>query len=180
MNLPTKITVLRLFMVPPVVALLAFSSPAADLAAAIIFCAASFSDWLDGYLARSRKEVTAFGKILDPLADKLLVACTLIVLVGMDRAVSWIVAVIIGREILITGLRGMGASQGHIIQAQILGKLKMVFQVAAVLLLILNWNLYGLSFKQMGSVALWVVMVLSVISGYQYWVRFHSKMDADL
>jgi CDP-diacylglycerol--glycerol-3-phosphate 3-phosphatidyltransferase len=177
LNLPTKITLARLFMVPPVVALLTLSSPAADLAAAIIFAVASFSDWLDGYLARAKKEVTSLGKILDPIADKLLVAGSLIPLVALDRASGWIVAVIIGREILVTGLRTVGAAQGFIIQAEELGKLKMVFQVAAILFLILNWNLYGLSFQLVGTVGLWAVMALSTVSGLQYFIKFWGKID---
>ncbi len=163
-------------MVPPIVVLLTLSTPAADLAAAIIFALASFSDWLDGYLARAKKEVTSLGKLLDPVADKLLVAGCLIPLVSTGRAGGWIVAVIIGREILVTGLRTVGAAQGFIIQAEDLGKLKMVFQVAAILLLILNWNVYGLSFQQAGTVALWAVMVLSSISGLQYFIKFRYKI----
>lgn len=167
-------------MVPPIVVLLTFSSPVADLVAAIIFSAASFSDWLDGYLARAKKEVTSLGKLLDPVADKLLVAGSLIPLVSLERASGWIVAVIIGREILITGLRTVGASQGFIIQAEELGKLKMLSQIVAILLLMLNWNLHGLNFQLMGTVALWVVMVLSVISGLQYFIRFWGKIDPNI
>lgn len=180
LNLPTKITVLRLFMVPPIVVLLTLSNPAADLAAAIIFALASFSDWLDGYLARVKKEVTSLGKLLDPVADKLLVAGCLIPLVSAGRAGGWIVAVIIGREILVTGLRTVAAAQGFIIQAEELGKLKMVFQVGAILLLILNWNIYGFSFQQAGTVALWAAMVLSSISGLQYFIKFRDKMDPNV
>lgn len=180
LNLPTKITIARLFMALPIVLLLTFSSPAADLAAAIVFGAASLSDWLDGYLARIKREVTSLGKLLDPVADKLLIAASLIPLVSLDRAKGWIVAVIIGREILVTGLRGVGAAQGFIIQAEELGKLKMVFQVGAILFLMLNWNVYGVSFHLLGTVVLWAVMILSAVSGLQYFIKFRDKIDPNV
>lgn len=180
LNLPTKITITRLLLVPPVVALLTFSSPLTDLIAAIIFGAASFSDWLDGYIARVKQEITSLGKVLDPLADKLLIAGALIPLVALDRAAGWLVAIIIGREILITGLRSLAASQGVIIQAENLGKLKMVFQVAAILFLILNRNPYGLSFQTMGTISLWIVMVLSIASGLQYFFKFRGQIDPNV
>jgi len=180
LNLPTKITIARLLMVLPVLVLLTFSSPGTDIAAAIVFGVASFSDWLDGYIARAKREVTSLGKLLDPVADKLLVAGSLIPMVALDRASGWIVAVIIGREILVTGLRAAGAAQGFVIQAEELGKLKMVFQVVAILLLILNWNLYGFDFQLAGTVALWAVMVLGIISGVQYFLKFWGKINPDV
>ena len=111
-----------------------------ELVAAAIFGIASLTDWLDGYLARRRKQVTTLGQILDPLADKLLISATLISLVQLDLVQSWMVAVIICREIAVTGLRNLAYSRGLTMPASGLGKLKMASQVTAILLLILGWE----------------------------------------
>ena len=138
---------------------------------AAIFAIASLTDWLDGYLARRRKQVTTIGKLMDPIADKLLTAAAFISLVQMDAAPAWMVAVVIGRELAVTGLRSLAYARGTVISSSPLGKAKMVSQVAAILLLILGHNGYR-PFFVMGQIAMWVVVVASVVSAVDYYRRF--------
>ncbi len=147
MNLPNTLTVARIFLVPLLVSVLLTKFEGrlvlglpVELVAAAIFGLASLTDWLDGYLARRRKQVTTLGQILDPLADKLLISATLISLVQLDLVQSWMVAVIISREIAVTGLRNLAYSRGLTMPASGLGKLKMASQVTAILLLLLGWE----------------------------------------
>src|ERR687890_630505 len=134
-----------------------------ELAGAAIFAIASITDWLDGYLARRRGQVTWLGQVLDPIADKLLTSAAFISLVQLDLAPAWMVALIIGREFAITALRSLAYAKGVTIPASPLGKIKMASQVTAILLLILGsgplpW------LGQLGRAALWVVMVTAVVS----------------
>src|ERR687892_1615523 len=165
MNLPNTLTRGRIFLVPllVVVLLTKFEEPVIlgvkkQLLGAAIFGLASITDWLDGYLARRRKQVTTLGQLMDPLADKLLVTAALVSLVQMDLAPAWMVAVILGRELAVTVLRSIAHARGTVIAASPLGKFKMVSQVVAILLLILGREqLQG--FFVLGQVALWVVVV---------------------
>src|SRR5260221_7048679 len=145
MNLPNSLSVMRIFLVPLLVVVLltkfdgrAILGVPEEVIGAAIFAIASITDWLDGYLARRRKQVTAFGQVLDPLADKLLISAALISLVQMDLAPAWMVAIIIGREFAVTGLRSLAYSRGVAMPASSLGKIKMVAQVVAILALILG------------------------------------------
>ena len=145
MNLPNALTLGRIFLVPllVVVLLTKFEGPVVfgvrkEFVGAAIFGLASLTDWLDGYLARSRQQVTALGQLMDPLADKLLITAALVSLVQMDLAPAWMVAVVLGREFAITVLRSLAHSRGVAIPASPLGKFKMASQVTAVLLLILG------------------------------------------
>ena len=142
LNLPNALTLGRIFLVPLLVVVLLTKFEGRlifgvrkELVAAAIFGIASLTDWLDGYLARRRKQVTTLGQILDPLADKLLISATLVSLVQLNLVQSWMVAVIIGREIAVTGLRNLAYSRGLTMPASGLGKLKMASQVTAILLL---------------------------------------------
>ncbi len=144
MNLPNALTLGRIFLVPLLVVVLLTKFEAAsvfgvrkELVGAAIFGLASLTDWLDGYLARRRKQVTALGQLMDPLADKLLITAALVSLVQMDLAPAWMVAIVLGREFAITVLRSLAHSRGISIPASPLGKFKMASQVTAVLLLIL-------------------------------------------
>ena len=178
MNLPNCLTVTRIFLVPLLVVVLLTEFEGRmilgvrkEIVGAAIFALASLTDWLDGYLARRRKQVTSLGQIMDPLADKLLISAALVSLVQMDLAPAWMIAVIIGREFAVTALRSLAYSRGILITASPLGKIKMVAQVIAILLLILGRD-HLQQFNVLGEVALWVVLVAALASGWDYYRRF--------
>jgi CDP-diacylglycerol---glycerol-3-phosphate 3-phosphatidyltransferase len=184
MNLPNTLTLVRIFLVPLLVVVLLtqvagreiFGVPK-ELLGAAIFGIASITDWLDGYLARRRRQVTWLGQILDPIADKLLTSAAFISLVQLGLAPAWMVALIIGREFAITGLRSLAYTKGITIPASRLGKIKMASQVTAILLLILGWRpLPWLA--PIGYAALWVVMLTAVISAIDYYRRFLALLNA--
>jgi len=184
MNLPNTLTLVRIFLVPLLVVVLLtqvagreiFGVPK-ELLGAAIFGIASITDWLDGYLARRRRQVTWLGQILDPIADKLLTSAAFISLVQLGLAPAWMVALIIGREFAITGLRSLAYTKGITIPASRLGKIKMASQVTAILLLILGWRpLPWLA--PIGYAALWVVMLTAVISAIDYCRRFLALLNA--
>lgn len=182
MNLPNTLTVARIFLVPVLVSVLLTKFEGrlvvglpVELVAAAIFGIASLTDWLDGYLARRRKQVTALGQILDPLADKLLISATLISLVQLDLVQSWMVGVIIGREIAVTGLRNLAYSRGLTMPASGLGKLKMASQVTAILLLLLGWERVPV-LVMLGQAAMWVVLITAVVSAVDYYQGFQRAM----
>jgi len=136
LNLPNVLTLLRILAVPVVVVALLGETPNGDALAAAVFALAAATDGLDGYFARSRDAVTTFGKLMDPLADKLLVTAALVSLVSLHRLEAWVAMVIIAREIAVTGLRAIAAERGIVIAASWLGKAKTVLQIAAVIALI--------------------------------------------
>jgi CDP-diacylglycerol--glycerol-3-phosphate 3-phosphatidyltransferase len=184
MNLPNALSVTRIFLVPLLVVVLLTRSDGRlilgmreELVGAAIFGVASFTDWLDGYLARRRKQVTAFGQVIDPLADKLLISAALISLVQMGLAPAWMVVVIIGREIAVTGLRSLAYSRGVAMPASPMGKIKMVAQVVAILALILG-DVYFPGLFVAGNVALWVVVVAALWSGADYFRRVNLSAPA--
>ncbi len=136
LNLPNVLTVLRILAVPVIVVALLDETPNGDALAAGVFALAALTDGLDGYFARSRDAVTTFGKLMDPLADKLLIVAALVSLVSLDRLAAWVAMVIIARELAVTGLRAVAAERGIVISASWLGKAKTILQVAAVFALI--------------------------------------------
>lgn len=138
MNLPNKITVARICLVPIFIVVLFLPFSWSSLAGLIIFIIASITDSLDGHIARSRNMVTNFGKFLDPLADKLLVSSALIALVGMDRIPSWFATIVIAREFMVTGIRLLANGEGRVIAASIWGKVKTITQIIAISLLLLD------------------------------------------
>jgi CDP-diacylglycerol---glycerol-3-phosphate 3-phosphatidyltransferase len=148
-----------------------------ELVAAAIFGIASLTDWLDGYLARRRKQVTTLGQILDPLADKLLISATLISLVQLDLVQSWMVGVVISREIAVTGLRNLAYSRGLTMPASGLGKLKMASQVTAILLLLLGWERAPL-LVTLGQAAMWIVVITALVSAVDYYQGFQRAMNS--
>jgi CDP-diacylglycerol---glycerol-3-phosphate 3-phosphatidyltransferase len=185
MNLPNALTLGRIFLVPLLVVVLLTKFEAAvvfgvrkELVGAAIFGVASLTDWLDGYLARRRQQVTALGQLMDPLADKLLITAALVSLVQMDLAPAWMVAVVLGREFAVTVLRSLAHSRGVSIPASPLGKFKMASQVTAVLLLILASEEVPI-FLTLGRMALWVVVVAAVASAVDYYRRFNHVLTAD-
>ena len=182
MNLPNSLTVTRIFLIPLLVVVLLTKFEGRlilgvpkEIVAAAIFGVASLTDWLDGYLARRRKQVTTFGQLVDPIADKLLISAALISLVQLELAPAWMVFVIIGRELAITGLRSLAYSRGVVIPASPLGKIKMVGEVVAILALILSREgtkeMNG--FFLIGQAALWVVVGAALVSAADYFRRFN-------
>ena len=184
MNLPNSLTLVRIFLVPLLVVVLLTEfegqqmfGVSKELAGAAIFALASITDWLDGYVARRRRQVTWLGQMMDPIADKLLTSAAFISLVQLDLAPAWMVALIIGREFAITGLRSIAYARGITIPASRLGKIKMASQVTAILLLILGGGpLPWLA--PVGRAALWVVMAAAVVSAIDYYRRFQRLVNA--
>lgn len=178
MNLPNALTVGRIFLVPLLVVVLLTKFEGRmilgvpkELVGAAIFGVASLTDLLDGYLARRRKQITALGQLMDPLADKLLITAALVSLVQMDLAPAWMVAVILGREFAVTVLRSIAHGKGVVIPASPLGKFKMAAEVVAILALILGQE-HLQQFYVIGMVALWIAMLTATISGIDYYRRF--------
>lgn len=182
MNLPNILTMARIAAIPLLAALLMSPSRSAGFWAAALFAVASITDWLDGYLARRMGIVTIFGKFLDPIADKLIVMAALIMILPFNRVPAWMVLVILGREIIITGLRGIASSEGIVIQASDLGKYKTIFQIVAIIGLVLhydyNWffgmshDLLTVNMHNVGMFFLWIATALTVWSGVDYLARF--------
>jgi CDP-diacylglycerol---glycerol-3-phosphate 3-phosphatidyltransferase len=183
MNLPNALTLARIFLVPLLVVVLLTKFEGRlilgvrkELVGAAIFGLASITDWLDGYLARRRKQITTLGQLMDPLADKLLITAALLSLVQMDLAPAWMVLVILGREFAVTILRGIAYSRDVVIAASPLGKIKMVSQVIAILLLILGKD-HLQQFFVLGTIALWAAVVTAVASGVDYYLRFSHVLN---
>ncbi|WKY46548.1 CDP-diacylglycerol--glycerol-3-phosphate 3-phosphatidyltransferase [Eubacteriaceae bacterium ES3] len=170
MNLPNKITVVRIVMIPFFIAALLIQFPYHQPIAAALFVIAALTDSLDGYLARSRNLVTDFGKFMDPLADKLLVCSALICFVQLGSVPAWMVIIIIAREFAITGLRTLAASDGIVIAASKWGKAKTISQMIAIVIILINnwpfsmWNI------PMGSIMMVIATILTLISGIDYLV----------
>jgi CDP-diacylglycerol---glycerol-3-phosphate 3-phosphatidyltransferase len=205
LNLPNTLTMVRIFLVPLLVVVLltppwatawvksrlenveyaswiatlvSWFSHWREVVGVAIFLTAAATDWLDGYLARLRREVTSFGQLLDPIADKLLTASAFISLVELQLAPAWMVVVIVGREFAVTGLRSVAAVRGVVIPASRWGKLKTTTQVLAITLLILTntlerWGRFG----YLGVATLWVAMVIALASAVDYVVKFAGRFD---
>ncbi|MCM3587221.1 CDP-diacylglycerol--glycerol-3-phosphate 3-phosphatidyltransferase [Mesobacillus maritimus] len=180
MNLPNKITISRIFLIPVflvvmlapfdwgMVSILGATMPVTHLVGALIFIFASVTDWVDGYYARKLNLVTNLGKFLDPLADKLLVASALIVLVELQLAPSWIVIIIIFREFAVTGLRAILAEGGEVVAANMLGKIKTWAQIVAISALLLHNIFFEMISVPFDMIALWVAMFFTIWSGWDY------------
>jgi CDP-diacylglycerol---glycerol-3-phosphate 3-phosphatidyltransferase len=174
-NLPNALTVLRIFLVPVLVVVLLTRTREGWLMLGVaIFGLAVLTDYLDGYFARRRNQVTRLGTLLDPLADKLLTAAAFLSLVEMDAVPAWMVMIILGREFAVTGLRNVAAGRGYLIPASGLGKGKMVAQVVAIVLLLLGRRFEILRLP--GLAALWLVVVLALVSGIDYFRMFWREV----
>jgi len=182
-NLPNKITLARIFLVPVVMffLLVRFNLgqfqfgqgviTVSEIIAALIFILAAVTDGLDGYIARKRKLVTNLGKLLDPLADKLLISAALISLVEMQRLDAWVAIVIISREFAVTGLRMIAAAEGQVIAASPWGKLKTIVQIVAIVtLMINNFPFSSFAFPFAGIIA-WAAVIITVWSGVDYFIK---------
>jgi CDP-diacylglycerol--glycerol-3-phosphate 3-phosphatidyltransferase len=174
LNLPNVLTVARILAVPVIVVALLDETPNGDVVAAIVFALAAISDGLDGYLARSRDAVTTFGKLMDPIADKLLIVAALISLVSLGRLAAWVAMVIIAREFAVTALRAVAAEQGVVISASWLGKAKTILQVAAVFALII-WEPAPLAV----DLLVYVAVAVTVISGADYFFGIRKRIEEE-
>jgi CDP-diacylglycerol---glycerol-3-phosphate 3-phosphatidyltransferase len=173
LNLPNTLTVLRILLVPVVVVALLDETPNGDAIAAGVFALAALTDGLDGWIARNRGEITTFGKLMDPLADKLLVTAALVSLVSLGRLEAWVAMVIIAREFAVTGLRAVAAERGVVIQASWLGKVKTILQIAAIIALIaVDPTPLGVDFL------VYVAVAATVISGVDYFFGFRRMVES--
>ena len=184
MNLPNSLTITRIFLVPLLVVVLLTKFEGRqilgipnEIVGAAIFALASLTDWADGYVARRRKQITPLGQMIDPLADKLLTLAALISLVQLDLAPAWMVAVILGRDFAVTGLRSLAYSRGVAVPASSMGKIKMVAQVIAILALILaHGRMRVFYLDRIGQAALWVAVLTSLASAADYFRRFSGVL----
>jgi CDP-diacylglycerol---glycerol-3-phosphate 3-phosphatidyltransferase len=171
LNLPNLLTVLRIMLVPVLVVALLGNTPAGDVLAAVVFALASLTDFVDGYLARARDSITTFGKLMDPLADKLLVVAALVSLVSLHRLAAWVAMVIITRELAVTVLR-LGATQvGVVMAASMFGKVKTCLQIATILAII---AVQGQPLWL--STLLYVTVAVTVLSGLDYFFGVRRMM----
>jgi CDP-diacylglycerol---glycerol-3-phosphate 3-phosphatidyltransferase len=173
LNLPNALTLVRILLVPVLVVALTVEASGGSAIAAGVFVVAALTDGLDGYIARSRQTVTTFGKVMDPVADKLLIAAALISLVSLDRLEPWVAMVIIAREFAVSGLRIAAGQQGVVIPASMLGKLKTIVQVAAVLALIAVPDA-GAAWVQ---ALVYAMVALTVVSGADYFLNFRRRLE---
>jgi CDP-diacylglycerol---glycerol-3-phosphate 3-phosphatidyltransferase len=174
LNVPNVLSLLRILAVPVIVVALLGETPNGDALAAGVFALAALTDGLDGYIARRRQDVTTFGKLVDPLADKLLIVAALVSLVSLGRLAAWVAMVIIARELAVTGLRAVAVEQGVVISASWLGKLKTMLQVAAVFALII-WN----PSPNWVDVLVYLAVAVTVISGADYFFGLRRRVEKE-
>jgi CDP-diacylglycerol---glycerol-3-phosphate 3-phosphatidyltransferase len=177
-NLPNALTVLRIFLVPVLVVVLLTRARTDEglMLGMGIFGLAVLTDYFDGYFARRRNQVTKLGILLDPIADKLLTAAAFLSLVEMDAIPAWMVMIILGRELAVTGLRNVAAGWGHLIPASGLGKGKMVAQVVAIFLLLLARHPRFAFLHAPALASLWLVVILAIVSGIDYFWSFYREV----
>lgn len=173
LNLPNALTLARILLVPVLVVALTVEAEAGSAIAAGVFALAALTDGLDGYIARSRQSVTNFGKVMDPVADKLMIAAALIALVSLDRLAAWVAMVIIAREFAVSGLRIAAGQQGVVIPASSLGKAKTIVQVAAVLALIAASDADAAWVQAL----VYAMVVVTVVSGADYFLNFRRRLE---
>jgi len=180
-NIPNVITLCRIIVTPLVFILLLYApGPVLSMGAALIFALASVTDFFDGYLARRMNLVTPLGKFLDPLADKLLVGVALIMMIPLERVPPWIVALIVGREILVTGLRLVAVKEGMVIESTLMAKQKTAFQLVAVIFLLAHYEYtiglsqagVTISFHTIGMILLYIALGITLWTGADYFYKF--------
>ncbi len=189
---PNSLTLFRVAAVPIIVILLLFPNPLCTLLAALLFSVAAITDFLDGFFARQKGLVSNFGKVMDarqkglvsnfgkvmdPIADKLLVSSSFIMITSLGWIPAWIVCIIIGREIAITGLRNIIAQNGKDISSSSLGKYKTGFQIAAIIPLLIHFQYFTIDFHTIGLIFLWVALILTVWSGIDYFIKFRGLLQ---
>ena len=172
MNLANKLTLSRIFLIPLFMLVLLIRIPFGEYLAALIFIIAASTDGLDGYIARKRKQITNLGKLMDPLADKLLISAALISLVELGKISGWIAVAIIGREFFVTGLRAIAATEGVVIAASPLGKIKTISQIIAISAILLNnFPLSLITDLPFGEYAMYVAVFFTIWSGVDYYLK---------
>lgn len=179
LNLPNSLTLLRILLIPVFVWFFSESSPERALAAGLVFACAAFTDFLDGYLARKSGQITNLGKLLDPVADKLLVASGLILLVQFQRVAVWLAIVMIAREMIVTGARVVAAKEGFVVAADSLGKFKVIGQIGGILCLILQgvWVQSEGPLATIGTGLLYIALFFSLFSGWRYLMQIFKKIS---
>ena len=173
---PNLLTLFRIAAVPIIIILMLFPNRFCVFVAALVFSVAAITDYLDGFYARKRNMVTTLGKIMDPIADKLLVSSAFIMLAALNWVPSWIVCIIIGRELAVTGLRNIIAEKGEDLSASNLGKFKTGFQIAAIIPLMIHFPFFGLNVQAIGNLFLWGALVFTIWSGTDYFIRSRSLL----
>lgn len=177
-NLPNLLTVVRIGLIPVFVALFSSPTPVRAMAAAAVFVIAALTDWLDGFFARRRSQITKLGRLLDPIADKLLVLSGLILLVQFHQVAALLALLIIAREVIVTGIRAIAAAEGIVMSAETTGKYKMIAQVGGIVLLILEhsppWAAWNVHLG--GTILLYVALGFGLWSGWQYLGSFWRQV----
>lgn len=175
MNVPNFLTVFRIFCIPVLVVILLSEFEGREITAFIIFAVAALTDMVDGIWARKKKQVTTFGELLDPIADKLLISSVLICLVGLGIVPSWMAVIIIGRELMVTGFRAIASSKGINIPSFPLGKIKMWSEAVTICILILGEGILGKLFI-LSQIGLWIIIILAIASAAEYYIKFGSAI----
>lgn len=175
MNIPNSLTALRIFSIPILIVVLLSQFDGKEFVALVIFLLAAMTDMLDGFFARRKRQISVFGQLLDPLADKLLVTAAFICLVELGVAPAWMVIIIIGREIAVTGFRAIASSKGINIHASWLGKIKMILETITISILILGERNLG-QFHFLSQVGLWLVIAAAVFSAAEYYIKYGSAV----
>jgi CDP-diacylglycerol--glycerol-3-phosphate 3-phosphatidyltransferase len=185
-TIPNILCYFRIILIPVVLVYAAEDTRWSSFLAAVLFTVASVTDFFDGFLARKLNQITILGKLLDPLADKLIVASTLILMIPLGRVPGWLVLVLLAREFTITGLRGIAASEGMVIAASSLGKYKTVFQMLSIFCLLIHYpyqinyfNLFQvqISFQQVGMAFLYIALFYSLLSAFEYFWKFAAQIN---
>jgi CDP-diacylglycerol--glycerol-3-phosphate 3-phosphatidyltransferase len=171
-TIPNWLTFGRILSLPLIVVLASFPGRMFGIAAAVVFSLAAITDFLDGYIARRTGQVSEFGKLVDPIADKIIVAAAFIMLVSLGRAPAWIVALIISREFAVSGLRAYAGTKSIVIEARFMGKTKTTLQILSIICLLVNFNLWGFPFMEAGWILLIAAFVTTMWSGYEYFADY--------
>jgi len=174
---PNSLTFFRILAVPGIVLLMMFPNRFCTALAAVLFSVAAITDYLDGFFARKQGMVTTLGKVMDPVADKLLVSSAFIMLASLGWVPAWIVCVIIGRELAVTGLRNIIAEKGEDLSASQLGKFKTGFQIAAIIPLLIHYPFFGLNAHAIGIFFLWGALAFTLWSGTHYFIKFRKLLQ---
>ena len=172
------LTLFRIAAVPIIIILMLFPNRFCVFMAALVFSAAAITDYLDGFYARKRNMVTTLGKVMDPVADKLLVSSAFIMLAALDWVPAWMACIIIGRELAVTGLRNIIAEKGEDLSASNLGKFKTGFQIAAIIPLMIHFPFLGLNVQAIGNLFLWGALVFTIWSGADYFIRSRNLLES--
>ena len=173
---PNTLTLFRIMSVPIIVILMLFPNRVCSFVAAILFSAAAITDYLDGYIARTRGLVSNLGKVMDPVADKLLVSSAFIMLASLDWVPAWMVCIIVGREIAVTGLRNIIAENREDVSASNLGKYKTGFQIAAAIPHLIHYPFWGLNPQAIGNFFLWGALIFTIWSGTDYFIKYRKLL----